>query len=131
MRPSYIYVAGPYTANSQEEINRNIERADETGKQLVMKGHYPFIPHKQTAQWEKDERLTYEHFIALDLAWIEVCDAIIMIGDWKNSNGAREEYYYAIRCGLTVYHSIDEVPIVSEVTKFGGRNSTDASERTS
>ena len=40
--------------------------------------------------------LAYEQYMTIDLAMVEVCDVIVMLPGWNNSNGARREHKRAL-----------------------------------
>ena len=91
-------------------IESNVQAARDVGKELALRGHFPFIPHTMLHGWETDNRFTVSHFKAIDLKWLEFCDALFFIGP---STGANEELDFATRRGLQVFKSIDQVPRVS------------------
>jgi hypothetical protein len=80
-----------------EKRDANVKAADEAGREIARRGHTPFIPHKMTYDWERDEVLQYEDFIRIDDEWLRFCDAILMIG---SSPGADRELDLAGRMGL-------------------------------
>ena len=49
------------------------------------------------------EFLSYEDFMHVDFALIDVCDAIYMMRDWKSSSGAQRELSYARAKGKKVF----------------------------
>jgi len=102
-----IFVAGPYGDNkSQAEKNANVETAKEIGKQIALKGHFPFIPHTMLQGWEMDDRFTTEHFKRIDFQWLEFCDALYFIGE---SPGANVEKEIATKKGLQIFEKIEDV----------------------
>ncbi len=104
-----IYVAGPYSASCKTVIRKNIARADRAGRYLLGLGLAPFIPHNNTAGWENDMTLRYEDFMALDLAWLEVAEAIYMLRGWEKSRGAVMEHNRAIDLGIVIiYQGADD-----------------------
>jgi hypothetical protein len=54
--------------------------------------------------------LPVDKIFAIDLAWVDVSDAILMVGNWEKSKGAVGEHMRAIKLGLSVYYSIKDVP---------------------
>lgn len=105
-----IFVAGPYGDKEPKRIiSRNVQRARDIGKELALKGHFPFIPHTMLHGWETDERFTVEHFKSIDFSWLENCDALFFIA---SSPGANVEKEIAVRKGLKVFTSLDQVPNV-------------------
>ena len=109
-----IYVAGPYTADSQLERDRNIAAADKVGRDLLAMGHAPIVPHNLSRGWELDDRFQHDprdlaesHFLRMDLEIINRCDALFFLG---HSPGADVELARARERLLPVYTNIDDVP---------------------
>lgn len=105
-----IFVAGPYGDNETEEVKeKNVEVAKQIGKELALKGHFPFIPHTMLHGWEMDKRFTIEIFKTIDLKWLEFCDALFFIAE---SSGSNEEKYQAVKKGLQIFTDLEKVPHV-------------------
>lgn len=110
-----IFVAGPYGDNQPKDIiAQNVENAKEIGKNLALKGHYPFIPHTMLHGWETDNRFTVRHFKSIDYKWLEFCDSLFFISP---STGANEELDIATKKGLQIFRNMNEVPDVSHKVK--------------
>lgn len=105
----YVYVAGAYSSEHPEEVSFNVRRAEQAGRDLLAKGHIPFVPHAHSHGWETDRRFDYEDFMALALAWLRKCDWLLYLGP---SPGADRELAVARERGMPVFYSVDEVPIV-------------------
>ena len=41
----FVFVTGPYSAPTKEEVEHNIQRAIEMGRIVLHKGYYPIVPH--------------------------------------------------------------------------------------
>jgi hypothetical protein len=108
-----IYVAGPYTADIQQDIERNVRTAIDIGIALLKKGHFPFIPHLShyvdIRALNTGSPLTWEEYMMQDLAWLEVADALFFMGE---SKGADIELEAARVRGLNIYYKLSEVPDV-------------------
>ncbi len=104
-----VYISGPITAPTEDEIRANVERADAAGRALAAAGYNPFIPHKQTQGWHATTSFTREQYLALDFDWLQLCQAIYMLPGWEESLGALAEYEEALRLGIPVVRSIDEL----------------------
>lgn len=105
-----IFIMGPYgDHNPLDVIAQNVAKADAIGRELLLRGHLVFIPHKMTWGWQLDKRLRREHWIALDndflLHWAEV--GFRLPGD---SPGAEREEELAHAHGMPVYYRIEDVP---------------------
>ena len=111
MRPLLIYVAGPYTGSSRQEIDHNVNRAIDAGIEIFNKGHSPYVPHltdlidRRAKQTGKE--LSWADFMAWDAPWLAVCDALLFIGESKGANIELEE---AKRTGKTIFLSINDIP---------------------
>lgn len=104
-----VYVAGPFSSESDEGVVENIEAASTIGLQLADRGHLVHVPHQATAFMH--ELQNYEYFMDLDLSIIEKwATALYFVG---SSPGADRELELAEKLGLTIWRSIDEVPFVA------------------
>jgi hypothetical protein len=102
-----IYVAGPYTRGSPEA---NVGAAIAAGEALLRRGHAPFVPHLNHF-WHLRHRHPHAEWLALDLAWLEVAEAVVRVPG--ASVGAELECARARARGIPVYTSIDAVPTAS------------------
>jgi len=106
-----IYICGPYTAESEMQMVQNVMKAIDAGLILWKKGHYPYIPHLthfvDLRAKEKGIEMKWEEYIEWDKAWLEVCDALLFLG---NSKGAIKELEYAKTLGKIIFYDIKEVP---------------------
>ena len=51
--------------------------------------------------------LEYEEYMKIDIALLELCDAIYMLPDWKDSPGAKREHARAEELGLTIIYAAE------------------------
>jgi len=113
-----IYVAGPYTAGSENEIFQNVLKALDAGLALWKKGHYPYIPHLthfvDSRAREKGISMKWEDYIEWDRVWLESCDALLYLDD---SKGAKIELEYAKKLGKTIYYGTSSVPTVKNARR--------------
>lgn len=56
-----------------------------------------------------DERKTWAEYMRLCLAVLDMCDALVLLPNWRESNGAQVEYHYAHGLNIPVYHYADMV----------------------
>ena len=99
-----IYVAGPY---SQGDVAQHVRRAMDAGTTLLARGHAPLVPHLNHF-WHEHEPQSERTWLDLDLAWLQVADAVLRLPG--PSVGADAECAAARALGIPVYHAIDEVP---------------------
>jgi hypothetical protein len=79
-----VYISGKITGLCLEQARSNFADAE---LQLLCQGYEPVnpmtLPHNHAGEWED--------YMALDIAELTKCDAIYMLPDWQESNGARLE----------------------------------------
>nr|KXH73821.1 MAG: hypothetical protein AM324_16120 [Candidatus Thorarchaeota archaeon SMTZ1-83] len=114
-----IYVAGPYTAPTMEEMEENVQRAIDAGIELWRKGHFPLIPH--LLHWvdlraeELGVPMGWSDYMLWDAPWLDHCDALLLVAE---SKGALIELEHASRKGMTIFRSMDEVPAVKRASTW-------------
>lgn len=109
-----IYVAGPI---SDGDPVANCQRAIQVGFELMDLGYAPFVPHYS---YFVDMASThgagrYEQWIAVDLAYIQVCHALLRLPG--RSKGADREVTFAHQHGIPVYYAIPDLR--SEIEPYG------------
>lgn len=106
-----IGVAGPYTAGTEEERQHNLDNLNRAAAQLLAMGHIPLIginaalPVVQQSNLEGSGQ--YEAIMAISMAVIDSCEALLMIAE---STGANRERDLVSSKGLPVYYNMEEVP---------------------
>jgi Domain of unknown function (DUF4406) len=108
-----VYVAGPYTSGHKKLVRINIERAEEYGKQVLLAGYFPFIPHKNTSFWGDDDRFfdrTSKDWIDdVCLPFLSHCDILFLIPGWESSRGSIIEKEFAEKYKIPIIYSIEEL----------------------
>ena len=106
-----IYIAGPYSADSEDQVVSNVAVAIDAAIHLVKRGHYPFVPHLthfvDLRAKEIGAELLWEDYLRWDMEWLKLCDAVLFLG---NSKGADLELQAAVEMGKEVYYSLDGIP---------------------
>jgi len=109
-----IYVSGKIRdARGDFMTSLHTELARQYGALLWRRGWFAFIPHMSTMWMEGVVR--YDSFLKGDLIMISRCDAVFMLPNWMDSNGARIERKFAEDIGIPIYYEFREVPIVESV----------------
>ena len=96
-----IYIAGKIT--DDPNYKRKFKRAE---KALAEKGCDVMNPAWLVAY----PGFSYKDYMAVSTEMQMRCDAVLFLEDWKDSNGAREEYERAIRLGQELFFKIDKIP---------------------
>lgn len=105
-----IAIAGPYTADTEEQRQRNLDALNRTAVAVLNLGHVPVIG--VNAALPIVERLgvkanRYEAIMTISLALVDKCDAILIIGE---SAGVKRERDLVSSKGLPVYQDLSEIP---------------------
>ena len=89
-----IYISGPIT--NVLDYKEKFERAEQN-----LKAKYPNAEIINPTVLDKLP-LEYDEYMKLDLALLDMCDAIYMMNGWEKSKGACIEYGYALAKDLIV-----------------------------
>lgn len=101
------YIAGPYRAKTPYGVEQNIRAAEAMILPVAAYGCVAVVPHLMFRA--HDGALPDEWFLAATLEIMRRCDAVLMLPTWRQSSGARDERDEAIRIGLPVFESVDEL----------------------
>jgi len=108
-----IAVAGPYSAETVEQQQLNLEAMNKAAAGVLIRGHIPVIGVNAALPvlaWLGAEADRYEAIMAISLALVDKCEALLMIGE---SPGANRERDLVRLKGLPVYRDISEIPAAS------------------
>ncbi|MBX7221138.1 MAG: DUF4406 domain-containing protein [Blastocatellia bacterium] len=107
-----IAVAGPYSAPTAEVREKNLLAMNQAAAAVFERGHIPLIgvnaalPVVACLPEETDR---YEAIMAISLAVVGGCDALLLIGESPGANRERD----LIRAkGLPVFTAIEQIPPV-------------------
>lgn len=112
-----VYIAGPYTADTPEKVERNIESARHALTELLKVGATPFCPHTHTANMEGVEGLSYQDFMRIGLEWLAQCEAMLLLTGWQSSRGTLIELEEAHRLRIPVYSELENVLSIVRIDK--------------
>ena len=91
-----VYIAGKITGNDSY-----IEQFEKAEKILKASGYAVINPVKNLG-------FTYKDYIDMGLSELSKCDAIYLLENYEESNGALLELSYAKTVGMKVMYSFDE-----------------------
>lgn len=108
-----IFISGPYTAKTRQEIKQNIRKAEDLAEKVLLLGLVPVIPHKNTSFFdERDAFKSWEHNDWIERYCIPLltrCDAILLTEGWENSKGAISEVLWAKENKMPIFYNIEEL----------------------
>ena len=103
-----IGVAGPYSAPTQEQRQKNLDAMNEAAARLLEMGHIPLIGVNAALPIVDKSKIAdkYKAIMDISMAVIDKCEAILIIGE---SPGATREKEHVAAKGLPVYYSLQEI----------------------
>jgi len=101
-----VYIAGKYTGRSDWETYKNIHHARVVARSLWDRGWAVICPHANTAFFggEGSHEVDRLKWLEGDFEFIRRSDAIYMLSNWKQSQGAQEELKLAFQLGKKIYY---------------------------
>jgi len=105
-----IYIAGCYTGTTKEERNLNIEHARAVGREVARLGHFPVIPHCNSAYFDDTAPdIPPEFWLEGDIVLMKRCDSVLFMLGWRRSQGALNEFEEAKKAGLKIHETFTEI----------------------
>ncbi|MBI4268044.1 MAG: DUF1937 family protein [Chloroflexi bacterium] len=105
-----LFVAGAYMNSDPQEIERNIQLAEDHSIKLWNLGYKVFCPHLNTCHFETKSTASEKAYKDFDMRILQHCDAVFALPNWQDSIGAKAEIEEAKRLGKPVFLSLDELP---------------------
>lgn len=105
-----IAVAGQYSADTPEQRQRNLDVMNRAAARVLKLGHIPVIGVNAAlpvVECLEPDANQYEAIMAISLALVDKCDAILVISD---SAGANRERDLVESKGLPVYRDVNDIP---------------------
>lgn len=105
-----IGIAGPYSAITESQRQKNLDAMNEAAAKLLEMGHIPLIGVNAALPVISKANLkdNYKGIMDISLAVIDKCDALLLIAE---SPGANKERDLVLSKGLPVYYSLNDVPL--------------------
>lgn len=100
MSPPLVYIAGPYSAPTPEQVQANVDRAIDAGNRLLDAGLRVRVPHLSHYQHARKQR-PYREWMDIDADEVRRCDILLRLDG--PSSGADEEVVLARHLGRTIY----------------------------
>ncbi len=109
MTKKLVYIAGPYTAHSQDLVQANIDRAVAIAQQVRKVGAVPYVPHISIPPLPGTLEAQWGPAMQECLTMLSRCDGVIFVPGWESSRGSRIEFGQAMEWGLPVFCTAEEV----------------------
>ena len=104
-----IAVAGPYSADTAEQRQRNLEAMNKAAAGVFKRGHIPVIGVNAAlpvVAWLAADADRYEAMMTISLALVDKCEAILIVGE---SPGVTRERDLVKSKGFPVYHDVNQI----------------------
>jgi len=109
-RDVIIYISGAYMGKDNgKSIDSNIRLAREAAIELWEKGFTVICPHLNTQNFEKDCTCKYEDYLTGDTTIVKRVDAVFMLENWMESQGASVEKATVEDYNIPVFFTIKKV----------------------
>ncbi|MFN0175101.1 MAG: DUF4406 domain-containing protein [Saprospiraceae bacterium] len=104
-----IGIAGPYSAETPDQRQRNLDAMNIAAARLLEQGHIPLIGVNAALPVVERAIMVdrYEAIMNISLTIIDKCEALLLLAE---SPGANRERDLVLSKGLPVFYSIEEVP---------------------
>ncbi len=97
-----VFISGKYRG----DISANIAHARAASIRLWQHGYVALCPHMNTAHF--DGMCPDSVWLAGDIEMMKRCDAVYMLSNWKDSEGARNEFDIANRLGMEIMYEASQ-----------------------
>ena len=104
-----IGVAGPYSAVTAGQRQKNLDAMNEAAARVLEMGHIPVIGMNTALPVLQKANVSdvYAATMNISLAVISACDALLLLAE---SPGANKERDLMLAQGKPVYRTLDEIP---------------------
>lgn len=104
-----IGIAGPYSADMEEQRQKNLDAMNIAAARLLEKGHIPLVGVNAALPVVEKANVSdpYKAIMDISLTLIDKCEGLLLLGE---SPGAIRERDLIMSKGLPVYLDIDELP---------------------
>jgi nucleoside 2-deoxyribosyltransferase len=106
-----VYIAGPFTAETDEEIYINICAAEQAAYSAQLMGLAALCPHSIGRSFVGTH--TPEYWYEATLEMMRRCDAVFLVDGWEDSEGTILEIGEAGRLGIPVFGNLNKLDIWS------------------
>lgn len=106
----HVYIAGPFTAPTDEQIEANILAAESVAAEILRRTDQIVcvVPHSLGRSFKRgpgSPRYWYDATLSL----LTRCDALVLVPGWESSKGMRAEVEWCRGHGVPVFHEVEEL----------------------
>jgi hypothetical protein len=106
-----IYIAGKYDDENIISCLANIRQGIEMAVKLAANGYAVYCPFLDFlfALVRGGAELDKQDFQKNSMAWVEVSDALLILDNWRTSNGTKREIARAEQLLIPIFYNIHEL----------------------
>lgn len=97
-----VYIAGKYRGPTPWDVEQNIRAAEEVAVRVAAMGLMPQVVHPMT-RFIGGANADEQFWLNGTMEIMRRCDAVVCVGNWLGSVGARAEVDEATRLGIPVF----------------------------
>lgn len=103
----HYYIAGPFTASTDLEIEQNILRAEAVAARIITKDPNAvcIVPHSFGRMFKHGPG-DADYWYRATMSMLERCDTIVLVKGWSFSAGSRREHKRALQLGKEILHEV-------------------------
>lgn len=105
----FVYISGPMTAKNGYSIEENVAAGVRVYLDLLKRGIPCFCPHLSGAFPSAWSAVSWDAWLAYDMAVIDRCSHVLMMPRWRDSAGAVKEHDYAATKGVLIAYSVPDL----------------------
>lgn len=105
-----VYIAGPFTAATLEQIDANIDAAEKVAAQIIGSSERfaVIVPHSLGRNFKQGPGAP-QYWYRATLAMAKACDVLVTVPGWEKSRGSVKEVEWFTQRKRQVFHSADEL----------------------
>lgn len=109
-----IYVCGAYSADNVITVLDNMRKGMRIATEVLLAGYAPFCPwHDYHFQLmlQGVEKLSVEDYYEYSIAWLPVCDAVLLVPGYESSVGTKNEIAVAGSLKIPVFVTLEDLSL--------------------
>jgi len=105
-----VYIAGPFTADTDEEIDANIDAAEKVAAQLIGSSERfaAIVPHSLGRNFKHGPG-SPKYWYKVTMQMAKSCDVILTVPGWEKSKGSLNEVAWFAERKRGIYHSVSDL----------------------
>lgn len=106
----HVYVAGCFTAPTEEQIEANILAAEAVAAEILRHTDQIVcvVPHSLGRMFKRGPG-SPQYWYDATLSLLTRCDALVLVPGWESSSGTRNEVAWCRANDVPVFHGLDEL----------------------